>query len=224
MSLSAVDWLTGIPLPLKEIGAICKENSILFVLDAAQGLGHIPIDVKEMNISCLCGSAWKWLLGPVGLGYLYISKSILNNIDPVFIGTSSFINEEEYLPYKTQLKESADRFLISTHSILDWVYFLESLEFLKKIGFANIRNRIFYLSGILRSELQKIGYDIFHKGISKSGIVSVVSPKHSSLDTYKKLQANNVICALRDDRIRFSTHIMNNISHIKKLSKILIGS
>lgn len=69
--------------PIKEIGAIAKENKILFHTDAVQAFGHIPIDVNELNIDLMSTSAHK-LNGPKGVGFLYIRKG--TRIDPLIHG------------------------------------------------------------------------------------------------------------------------------------------
>lgn len=61
--------------PIAEIGAICKEHGVLFHTDAVQAVGHLPIDVKEMNIDMLSASAHKFH-GPKGVGFLYFKKGI----------------------------------------------------------------------------------------------------------------------------------------------------
>ncbi|MBE7056393.1 MAG: cysteine desulfurase NifS [Ruminococcaceae bacterium] len=65
----------GSILPVKEIGAICKDKGVLFHTDAVQALGHIPMDVKDMSIDMLSASGHKFN-GPKGVGVLYIRKGI----------------------------------------------------------------------------------------------------------------------------------------------------
>ena len=65
----------GSILPIKEIGALCREKKVLFHTDAVQAVGHIPIDVQDMNIDMLSASAHKFY-GPKGVGFLYCRKGI----------------------------------------------------------------------------------------------------------------------------------------------------
>ena len=209
ISLSAVHWCTGMPLPLKQVGKLCKENSINFVVDGAQGVGIQPLDIRTANIDYMAFSAWKWLLGPLGLGVLFISKEKLNNLDPVFIGTASVTNDKEYLPYKSELKPTADRFTISTANFNDWVYFEAALEFLKAIGFSAVRERIFELSAQLSKGLTKIGFNVFSDQFPDypTGIVVCEKPGVGSDVIMTHLKKNNVVAAERLRRVRFSPHV-----------------
>ena len=65
----------GSILPVKEIGAVCKEKGVFFHTDAVQALGHIPMDVKDMNIDMMSASGHKFH-GPKGVGILYLRKGI----------------------------------------------------------------------------------------------------------------------------------------------------
>ncbi len=63
-------------LPLEVIGEVCRENGILFVVDAAQSAGHLPIDMKKMHIDALCAPGHKGLLGPQGCGFFLLRKGL----------------------------------------------------------------------------------------------------------------------------------------------------
>ncbi|QTA81369.1 putative cysteine desulfurase [Desulfonema limicola] len=209
ISLSLVHWCTGMPLPIEETGLICREKNIEFVVDGAQGVGLIDVDVKKMNIGFMAFSAWKWLMGPLGLGVMYIAKNRLEKLKPIFKGTESVIKDEEYLPYKSELKPGADRFTISTPGFTDWVYFLESLEFLNNIGFKKVQDRIFYLADYLGQRLRQIGFEVYSDRFPghKTGIVVCEKKEISCANLVLQLNNDKIICVERLGRIRFAPHV-----------------
>ena len=94
--------LTGNVLDLEKIGEICKKHRLLFLVDASQTAGIIPIDVQKMKISVLCFTGHKGLLGPQGTGGIYVTPEI--NIRPLVVGGSGV---QSYL--KTQPDEMPAR-------------------------------------------------------------------------------------------------------------------
>lgn len=223
ISLSAVHWCTGMPLPLEQVGKLCKESRIDFVVDGAQGVGMQPLDIRTANIDYMAFSAWKWLLGPLGLGVLFVSREKLNNLDPVFIGTASVTNDQEYLPYKSELKPTADRFTISTANFNDWVYFEAALEFLQDIGFPTARERIYELSAYLRDGLSGIGFNVFsdHFQDYPTGIVVCEKPGVTTDAVMKHLKQNKVVVAERLGRVRFSPHVYISPEQMDDVLRVL---
>ena len=73
VSIMAVQNEIGVIQPIAEIGTICRENKVFLHTDAAQAIGKIPIDVKDMNIDLLSLTAHK-IYGPMGIGALYVGK------------------------------------------------------------------------------------------------------------------------------------------------------
>ncbi len=226
ISVSAVHWCTGMPFPLEKIGNLCRKKGIYFVVDGAQGVGMQPIDVKKMNIDFMAFSAWKWLMGPLGLGVMYVAKDKLSDIGLAFWGTESVIDDEQYLPYKNILKPSADRFTISTPSTGDWGYFLASLEFLHGIGFEKIRMRIFRLAEHLTNRLRSIGFKVISENFSgyPTGIVVCEKDGLLSGSLVSKLKQENIIAAERLGRIRFSPHIYISDQQLDKTVNALSGA
>ncbi|MDX9785284.1 MAG: aminotransferase class V-fold PLP-dependent enzyme [Desulfobacterales bacterium] len=223
MALSAVHWCTGMPLPLSAIGNLCRERGIALIIDGAQGVGMQPMDVKRMGISYMSFSAWKWLLGPLGVGVFYIAEDKLSELDPIFLGSESVIDDHAYLPYKDELKPTADRFTYSTGNWNDWVYFAASLDFLAAVGFETVRRRIFKLSDRLSKGLTAIGFKVLsfrHPGwptgivvCEKSGLAAPLILSH--------LKKHRIIAAERLGRIRFSPHIYNSPEQMDKVVTVL---
>ena len=223
VSLSSVHWCTGMPLPLNQVGRLCMENGIDFVVDGAQGVGMQPIDTKKDNISYMAFSAWKWLLGPLGMGILFVAKEKLSELKPVFIGTDSVVRAEEYLPYKSELKPSADRFTFSTANFNDWVYLEAALKFLHDIGFVAVRERIFKLSARLSKGLTKIGFNVFSDKFPdyQTGIVVCEKPGVNPDVIMTHLKRNKIVAAERLGRIRFSPHVYNSTEQIDEVVRVL---
>lgn len=228
VSLSAVHWCSGMPLPLAAIGDICRKHQIIFVVDGAQGVGMQPIDVNKMGIDYMAFSAWKWLMGPLGLGVLYIDRQHLDGLTPTFMGTNSVVEAQTYLPYKTELDGTADRFTFSTASIADWVYFLSSLEFLGSIGFDVVRARIFELNAYLATVLEANGLTVISRQFpdAPTGITVCENNERfypSAAAAMNHLQQNGIIVAERLGRIRFSPHIYNSFDQMDRVAQVLAG-
>jgi selenocysteine lyase/cysteine desulfurase len=223
ISLSAVHWCSGMPLPLSAIGALCRERGIDFVVDGAQGVGIQPIDVQKMGISYMSFSAWKWLLGPLGVGVFYIAGGNLNRLKPVFIGTDSVVREQEYFPYRDELKPTADRFTFSTANWNDWIYFAASLDFLSSLGFETVRERIFELSRQLSRGLAGIGFHVLSDAHPDwpSGIVVCEKEGISASSILSHLKKNRIVAAERLGRIRFSPHIYISPARIDEVVRVL---
>lgn len=225
ISISAVHWCTGMPLPLKDIGQFCKDNAILFIVDGAQGVGHVNIDVKNWNIDAMAFSAWKWLLGPLGLGCLIIKKATLDKIDFVFKGTSSINNYYNYLPYSDDVKNNAERYIYSTPNFNDWIYFEAILKFLNEISFDNVMKRIYELSDYLSDKLKNAGF-ILDKDTFSKYKTGIITAKKDGIDTKKAvsyLMENKIIAAERFGKIRFSPHIYNSFEHLDKAVDALMS-
>ena len=86
---TAASNVLGKVLPLKELGSLCKKRGLLFGIDAAQGAGVIPIDMKKMNIDFLCFAPHKGLYAPMGLGVIIARKPLKRTIIQGGTGTNS---------------------------------------------------------------------------------------------------------------------------------------
>lgn len=222
VSISSVHWCTGMALPLKEIGKICAEKNIFFIVDGAQGAGHVKIDVKNFNIDFMALSAWKWLLGPLGLGVLFIKQENIDKINFIFKGTNSVVNDHEYLPYKNKVKPNASRYMSSTISYLNVLYFKTSLELLDNIGFDNVMERLYFLSGKFTDILKELGFKVLNDGYkTKTGIILANKSGLDTNDLSKKLKEKNIIAPARLNNLRISPHIYISEKEINDFGKIL---
>ena len=210
VSLSAVHWCTGLPLPLEAVGKLCAERDIRFVVDGAQGVGMLPLDVRRAQVDFLAFSAWKWLLGPVGLGALYIRRERLANLRFPFKGTGSVIDDHHYLPYRDTLKPGTERYVLSTPNFNDWVYFDASLDFLEGLGWGRVQGRIAALARYLGKGLRALGFTpALEDGAgADTGIVAAAPPKGREAGVLVRALADrNIIAAERLGRVRMAPHV-----------------
>ncbi|MGH9433156.1 MAG: aminotransferase class V-fold PLP-dependent enzyme, partial [Terriglobia bacterium] len=89
VAVSFVQFLSGCRLDLQHLGGVCQERGVLLFVDAIQGLGAFPVDVKKSQIAGLAADGHKWLMGPEGAGLLYIRRDVIESIEPSSVGWMS---------------------------------------------------------------------------------------------------------------------------------------
>lgn len=90
--------VTGVIQPAREIGEICRRRGVLFLLDAAQSAGHIPVDVEALSVDLLAFPGHKGLLGPLGTGGLWIRPGVEDRVDPLREGGTGTSSDADVQP------------------------------------------------------------------------------------------------------------------------------
>jgi cysteine desulfurase/selenocysteine lyase len=90
--------VTGAIQPIDQIGSVVRENDAFFLVDAAQSLGHVPVDVAQLNVDLLAAPGHKGLLGPLGTGVLYIRPGVERELDPLRCGGTGTQSDEDRQP------------------------------------------------------------------------------------------------------------------------------
>ena len=135
VSLSHMSNVLGTIVPIERIIKIAHENDIPVLVDGAQSVPHMPVNVKNMDCDFLVFSAHK-MLGPTGVGVLYAKKEILEKMRP-FMGGGDMI--KEVFKFHTNYNEVPYKFEAGTPNIADVVGFGAAIDYLEKIGMENIR-------------------------------------------------------------------------------------
>jgi cysteine desulfurase/selenocysteine lyase len=208
-ALSMVHWCTGLPLPLAELARLCHDRAIRLVIDGSQGVGQVPLDVGALGPSVVAFSAWKWLLGPLGLAVLVVTDEVLSTLRPVFKGPDSMANPSAYLPYQSTFKPTADRYTYSTANYNDWVYLAESLDWLEGFGFERVQARIHELAAELWQGLEALGFRSAYTRASapNSGILAVEKPGVDCHRLARLLGSRGIIARERLGRLRLAPHV-----------------
>ncbi len=185
------------------------------------------MDFSKAKVDFCAFAAWKWLLGPLGLGVIYISKEWSKDFQLIFKGQASVVNDSNYFPYRDEWKPAADQFEQSTSNFNDWIYFLASLNMLRSLGFERVQNRIYEIAEKLKNMLHSLGFLLetdSHESMN-TGILAVTGFKNGKEFKPEVLQMflkkNKIITAVRLGRLRLAPHIAIEEHHIQKLEACL---
>ena len=145
--------------PIKEIGILCKEHNLHFIVDAAQTAGVIPIDVKESQIDALCFTGHKGLLGPQGIGGMILTKEMAQTLTPLITGGTGSFSHLETMP-----TNMPDAFESGTLNLPGIIGLNKGLTFIESKGMESIHNHELALTEAFLEGLRPIdGINIIGK-------------------------------------------------------------
>ncbi len=221
-ALSYVHFLTGFRWDLAAVGEICQRHGCVLVLDAVQGMGAFPIDVKACGVHALSASGHKWLVGPEGCGVLYVDRELMPQVVPAELGWTSLEGFEEYR-HDGGLQPGARRYECGTLNSVGCAGLRASLSLLNQIGpdFAS-RHIDALVNRLLAGALDK-GYEAAAERTSESGsgILSLRKRGADSGATARALLERRVSVAERMGWIRVAPHVYNSAQEIDRLVELL---
>lgn len=224
LSISAVQYASGIRVDLEELGKACKQNNVLYCVDAIQALGAMPFQCDDWQIDFAMADGHKWLLGPEGLGVFYVAPHLLETLDVYEFGWHMIENAGDYSTKEWSIAKDATRFECGSPNLLASHALNASLKVLLEVGLDNIQNSIHEKIQYLKSELEKIDAEIISttNHDTSLGIICFQINDIDSTKLYKDLMAKKVICANRGGGVRFSPHfhttkkVMDNAINVLK--------
>ena len=225
---SYVQYATGFRQDLAALGRELKKRKIMHIVNATQGFPIFPLDTKKMHIDALSASVHKWgMTGHVG-ALFFSSESFRKKFPSPIAGWLSVVpsNEDFIHTAKNQpfrLWDSARRYQIGTFNLQPLLAFQTALNYMNKIGFENIRERIFDLTDYLITGLQELDIHIISpidNPNERSAIVTfTLGDKNQA--AIKNLEKKKIYVSFRGGYIRVSLNIFNNHTDIDMLLKIL---
>jgi cysteine desulfurase / selenocysteine lyase len=223
VSISWVCYSNGCRRALKPIADVAHESGALFLVDAIQGLGVFPLDVKASEIDVLAADGHKWLLGPEGAGIAYIHEGWLERLEPIGVGWNSVVNAGQFDQIELKLKDSASRYEGGTYNMAGFIGLGASVQLLESLGIENIAAAVLEFTDMAVNELSKIGAKVFspREGEQRSGIVLFDLPGRNPQQIRKECLAQGVALNCRAGRLRLSAHAYNNLADLERLLSIL---
>jgi len=227
LAISFVQFSNGFRADLATLGRACRENGTVLVVDAIQGLGQCPLDVREIPVDVLACGAQKWLLSPWGAGFVWVRRELIADLRPPMAGWMAFEGTDDFTrltDYGTAYRADARRFEVGTLPFQEMQAMTVSLDLLLDLGIDGIAEHLRVLRRPLVEAASRGAFSLTSPtdGVHESGIVCVRTDDVAR--THAALRQAGVVCVMREGSIRLSPHWYNTSEEIARVLEILTDS
>ncbi len=223
LALSFVQYLSGYRSDLVAVGEICRRNNVFFFVDAIQGMGAFPMDVRKMNINALAADGHKWMLGPEGNGVLFVDQAWQDRIEPVEFGWTTVAGWADYSSRDMSLRKDAGRYEPGTLNTIGCFGLWKSIELLLEVGIERVADAVTWGADQLAAAAKAKGYELLGERTPETaaGIVSIRKEGIDSRMVHAQLKEKGIITAPRQGWVRMSPHFYISESDIARVSDAL---
>lgn len=216
IAMTHIASTAGSILPVAGIGRIARKHNILYLVDACQSVGHVPVDVKEINCDMLAVTGRKYLRAPRGTGFLYVRKEVQDRLTPLLI--DGFSTRSTTL-HGYELREDARRFELYEKSRALTLGLGKAVDYAMAIGMDTIWPRIQELASLMRAKLGAIdGITVHDRGDQLCGIVTFSVDAGDSALVKKELAAKNINVSIGQAHSTLYYMSRNNLDKILRAS------
>lgn len=224
LTISSVQYASGLKMDLQVLGDFCKKNNILFCVDAIQSIGAVQFDVQNIHADFVMADAHKWMLAPEGIALFYCRKDKRDLLQLKQYGWHMIENHLDYNTPEWEIANSSRRFECGSPNMLGIHALNASLSLLLEYGMENIENELLNKVNYLHDKIATLAdYEIV-SNITSGRIAGIIIFRHKSKDQselFQYLKQNNVVCAERGGGIRFSPHFYTSDETLDKAIEIL---
>jgi cysteine desulfurase/selenocysteine lyase len=227
LSVSSVQYGTGLMLDLSVLGAACRERNILFCVDAIQSLGSMEFDVQTCVADFVMADGHKWMMGPEGIALFYCRSEVMDQLDLKQYGWHMLEDHMDFSKKSWRVASSARRFECGSPNMTGVHALHASMTLIHEVGMQSIQELVL--------ENTRFMIDFFSERTDRyqlitpveegryAGIVTFRSLTESAESQYELLNRENVACALRGGGIRFSPHFYTPRKKLFRALEILDG-
>lgn len=224
VSVSPCHWTNGAHIDLQAIGAACRANGAMLVVDATQALGAMPLPLAEIQPDFLVAAGYKWLLCPYGFGLLYVSEE-WRNARPLEESWLARQNAEDFtalVHYSETYMAGARRFDMGEKCIATTLPgAIAALEQIGTWGVENIAATLAAINAQIETCLEQLGFVLPGQGQRSPHMFGAqLSPTHTA-KLVADLRERNIFISQRGNALRFSPHLHVNDQDIQRLIEAL---
>ncbi len=224
LAVSAVQFQTGLQMPLEAIGKLCEQAGVQLAVDAIQACGVTAVDVRKQRIDYLSCGSHKWLMGLDGLAFVYVNPARVEQLRPHVAGWLSHVDPLAFLfegpdklRYDRPIRKSADFIEGGMSNTVGAAALEASLDCILSLGVERIFAHVSAYLDLLEEGLLERGFSSLRAAepAGRSGILSLLPPE--GLDVISLFQAIDplrVSCSTPDGVLRFAPHWPNDIAEV----------
>ncbi len=218
--LSHVTTERGIVLPVDRVSALARERGVVTVVDAAQSFGARPTDMRQLGCDVFTFPAFKWSMGPYGVGAMYVRRDAQERLHPWGSGAGA-VSQSSFPPGEAHLHENAQRYEFGARPFALYAAWRASVKILGPLGVETIQQRSAALAAEARavfSDLPGASIRTPEQGDARSGIFTVGLEGADGMALAEHcLKAHRILCRAADHHtaVRLSFHAFNDASDIQ---------
>ncbi len=224
--ISLVNCYHGFRAPVEEMAALCRERGVWLLCDAVQATGALTVDVGTLGADLVSAHGYKSLCSGYGISLCYVSPALRAELEVVSPGWKNIENAPilaQQLDYNLEYAATARRYESSVQNLAGMYGLGASIDLFMTSGIDLINDWVLGISRTIVEDLEEIGYHTASstRAGEMSGIVSFEVPGGDAQAVCTTLAERGVMCAVRDGRLRVSSHGFNDRGDIDRLVEAL---
>ncbi len=220
VAVSQVQFGSGFRIDLDSLVRTAHDHGAMVSVDVIQAAGCFETDLERLGVDFATGQAAKWMLGPIGAGYVFVAKSILESLHPRFLGWWGVEELWEFGYFERKPLADARKFQVGSPTAIAYVGLNESLKVLAQVPGKNRQAKALENADYLRKRLEEVGIPFYDFG-PKSNSATVSAAPSDVEELQKQLSKDRVHVSVRNGRLRISPHFYNSKSDIDTLLQYL---
>lgn len=219
LAVSSAQYATGAVTDLAGLGELCRERGVLLCVDGIQTVGALPLDVKRAGVHFLSADSHKWMLGMMGIGAVFVDRSVVGSVHPPLVGWRSTTDAFNFDRVHYELLADAGRFEEGSLAYPLIAGFLAALELLEEAGIDRIAEHVGGLVDDLADRLEALGCATSPDPGERRHILTFSHPDLDGERLEEALAEASIVVSLRRGRIRASPHLYNTAGEMKLVAE-----
>ena len=219
LATSSAQYATGAVADLDGLGALCREQGVLLCVDGIQTVGVLPTDVKKSGVHFLSADSHKWMLGMMGIGAVFVDRSLVEHVHPPLLGWRSTTEAFDFDRVHFELQDTAGRYEEGSLSYPLIAGFSAALALLEEAGVEAIAAHATELTDHLARRLEALGCTTGPAPEHRRHILVFRHPRAEPERLLEGLADRGVIASLRRGGVRLSPHLYNTHAEMEQVGR-----